>query len=84
MEARTSDSSLSISFTKLVKRRYKLSARSLTLFRMRSEHLESCWFDAVEARQSQSSTNALQQLTFCKLRILWRRLDIIWNVLHMA
>jgi hypothetical protein len=51
---------------------------------MRSEHLESCRLDAVETCQSQGSADALQQLAFCELRILWRRLDGIRELLHMV
>ena len=40
----------------------------LTLFRMRSEHLQSCWLDAVEARESQGRADALEQLS---LGIYW-------------
>ena len=84
MEARTSASSLSISFIESVACLYKCGASPLTLLCMRSEHLESCRLDAVEACQSQGSANAFQQLTFGELRMLWCRLDGIRYVLHMA
>ena len=60
IEARTSDSILSISSMKLVARLYGHCPNPLTLLGMRSEHLEGGRLDAVEACQSQGSANALQ------------------------
>jgi hypothetical protein len=51
---------------------------------MRSEHLKSCRLHAIKASQSQRSADALQQLTFRELWILWRRLNGFRDVLHMA
>ena len=84
IEARTSDSSLSISFIELVARLYGHGSSPLTLLGMRSEHLESCRLDAIETCQSQGSANALQQLALCELRILWRRFNSIRELLNMV
>jgi hypothetical protein len=84
IEARTSDSSLSISFIELVARRHGNGPGPLTLFGMRSEHFESCRLDAIETCKSQGSANALQQLPLCELRILWRRLDSVRKLLHVV
>jgi hypothetical protein len=84
IEARTSDSSLSISFVELVARLYGHGPSPLTLLGMRSEHFESCRFDTIKTCQSQGSANALQQLSLCELRILCRRLDSIRELLNMV
>ena len=47
----------------------------LTLFRMRSEHLQRGRLDAVEARQSQGRADAFEQLSFGIFWILRCRLD---------
>lgn len=84
IEARTSDSSLSISSAKSVVRLYGHDPSLRTLLGMGSEHLKSGWLDAIETCQSQGSANAFQQLTLCELGILWRRLDSIRELLHMV
>lgn len=47
----------------------------LTLFRMRSEHLQGGRLDTVKARESQGGRDALEQLSFGIFWILRRRLD---------